>query len=99
MDPSQITGSASSYARKYALAGLVALDDGSADPDGAKEPYKEVSTQDKVNAAKNADDINALIDEVAALNNAGATKHLHSKATELGLVGNKETRKYEEKAQ
>ena len=40
MDPSQITGSASSYARKYALAGLLALDDGSADPDGAKEPYQ-----------------------------------------------------------
>ena len=40
MDPSQITGSASSYARKYALGGLVALDDGSADPDGAKEAYK-----------------------------------------------------------
>lgn len=33
MDPSQITGAASSYARKYALAGLLALDDGSVDPD------------------------------------------------------------------
>lgn len=40
MDPSQITGSASSYARKYALSGLLALDDGSVDPDSAKEPYK-----------------------------------------------------------
>lgn len=34
MDASQITGSASSYARKYALAGLFALDDGTDDPDG-----------------------------------------------------------------
>ncbi len=34
MDASQITGAASSYARKYALSGLLALDDGSADPDG-----------------------------------------------------------------
>lgn len=33
MDQAQITGAASSYARKYALAGLLALDDGSADPD------------------------------------------------------------------
>lgn len=33
MDPSQITGAASSYARKYALSGLLALDDGSVDPD------------------------------------------------------------------
>jgi hypothetical protein len=40
MDPSQITGAASSYARKYALAGLVALDDGSADPDARKEDYQ-----------------------------------------------------------
>lgn len=39
MDPSQITGAASSYARKYALSGLMALDDGTADPDGGKEPY------------------------------------------------------------
>ena len=33
MDASQITGSASSYARKYALQGLFALDDGENDPD------------------------------------------------------------------
>lgn len=32
-DESQITGSASSYARKYALQGLLAIDDGTADPD------------------------------------------------------------------
>lgn len=41
MDPSQITGAASSYARKYALAGLMALDDGSVDPDAAKGAYEE----------------------------------------------------------
>lgn len=33
MDASQITGSASSYARKYALCGLFAIEDESADPD------------------------------------------------------------------
>jgi hypothetical protein len=33
MDFSQITGASSSYARKYALQGLLALDDSSADPD------------------------------------------------------------------
>jgi len=33
MDSSQITGSASSYARKYALCGLFAIEDESADPD------------------------------------------------------------------
>ena len=49
MDPSQITGTASSYARKYALSGLVALDDGSADPDSAKEAYQPAPPQ-KVSA-------------------------------------------------
>lgn len=40
MDASQITGSASSYARKYALQGLFALDDGDSDPD-ARDNRKE----------------------------------------------------------
>lgn len=40
MDASQITGSASSYARKYALQGLFALDDGEHDPD-SKDNSKE----------------------------------------------------------
>ncbi len=34
---SQITGSASSYARKYALQGLLAIDDSSADPDATNK--------------------------------------------------------------
>ena len=45
MDPSQITGSASSYSRKYALSGLVALDDGSADPDGTSKPVENQGPQ------------------------------------------------------
>lgn len=63
MDPSQITGSASSYARKYALSGLLALDDGSVDPDASKEPYQEekpeeppfvsTETRDRIKAAIN----------------------------------------------
>jgi hypothetical protein len=44
MDPAQITGATSSYARKYALGGLFCIDD-NADPDvtnthGAEEPEK-----------------------------------------------------------
>lgn len=44
MDDSQVTGAASTYARKYALCGLLAIDDSSSDPDatnrheGAQEP-------------------------------------------------------------
>ena len=33
MDQAQITGASSTYARKYALCGLLAVDDGSKDPD------------------------------------------------------------------
>jgi hypothetical protein len=39
MDEAQVTGAASSYARKYALSGLLAIDDGK-DPD-AQEPVTE----------------------------------------------------------
>ena len=46
MDDSQVTGAASTYARKYALCGLLAIDDSSSDPDatnrheGAQEPRR-----------------------------------------------------------
>jgi hypothetical protein len=40
MDPAQITGSCSTYAKKYALQNLLAIDDGSVDPDAAKEAYE-----------------------------------------------------------
>ena len=36
MDAAQITGACSTYARKYALCGLLAVDDGSKDPDAHK---------------------------------------------------------------
>lgn len=49
MDDSQITGSASSYARKYALAGLFLIDDGNdADAqDNTEAPKKESRTSSK----------------------------------------------------
>jgi hypothetical protein len=40
MDEAQISGSASSYAHKYALGGLLAIDDGTQDPD-SKKPEPE----------------------------------------------------------
>ena len=48
MDEAQITGSASSYARKYALNGLFAIDDTKDDDAGKKEEVKKevVSTAD-----------------------------------------------------
>lgn len=49
MDGSQITGASSSYARKYALNGLFAIDDTKdADTDeNAKQQGKSTSTQEK----------------------------------------------------
>lgn len=44
MDASQITGSCSSYARKYALSGLLALDDGR-DADSMPPTYDEVDEE------------------------------------------------------
>jgi len=40
MDEAQITGAASSYARKYALCGLFAIDDSEHDPDGKDNSEK-----------------------------------------------------------
>lgn len=56
MSPSQITGSASSYARKYALNGLFLIDDAKDDdtkeaPKPTKTPYQ--SAQDAIKATKN----------------------------------------------
>jgi hypothetical protein len=45
MDAAQITGSASSYARKYALNGLFAIDD-TKDPDATNTHGKERKAQD-----------------------------------------------------
>lgn len=51
MDLSQITGSASSYARKYALNGLFSIDD-TADPDATNTHGKEEQPARKTSAAK-----------------------------------------------
>lgn len=43
MDAAQVTGSSSSYARKYALCGLFAIDDSAGDPDAQENmhsPYR-----------------------------------------------------------
>ena len=45
MDFSQITGASSSYARKYALQGLFALDDSSSDPDVTNKHETDTRTQ------------------------------------------------------
>lgn len=70
MDDSQITGTASSYARKYALNGLFLLDD---TKDADTDEYHEQTTyasNGQINALKNALG-NKGIDEKDALKEAG----------------------------
>ena len=63
MDPSQITGAASSYARKTALCGLLALDDGSVDPDATNNKEGAAGTllpQVVLDAAIGAESLESL---------------------------------------
>src|SRR5690606_38949082 len=53
MDAAQITGSASSYARKYALNGLLAIDD-TKDPDAANDHVDTPKTKGARAAQQNA---------------------------------------------
>ena len=60
MDPSQITGAASTYARKYALTGLLALDDGKDDPDAATQDYEAETPEAILMAVQSADSLATL---------------------------------------
>lgn len=64
MDESQITGSASSYARKYALNGLFDIDDTQdADSrDNSKSPSELQSEQDRIKLEEHVESTNTLED-------------------------------------
>lgn len=51
LDPAQVTGGASSYARKYALGGLLLVDNSSLDPD-TMQPEEEKPRTEKPKAEK-----------------------------------------------
>ena len=61
MDASQITGSASSYARKYALQGLFAIDDGEGDPDARDNRKENGNDMEAQKAAHHADAVNEAV--------------------------------------
>lgn len=91
MSLEQATGSASSYARKYALCGMFAIDDSKDDPDALVETPTLAS---RIAAAKNADDINALIAEMSAASD-DEKKAFNAMTKNLKLTYNKEAKKYE----
>lgn len=72
MDDSQITGSASSYARKYALAGLFLLDDGN-DADSQDNTASELKPRTRKQSSKFAIDFDSIreqcemIDDIESL--------------------------------
>lgn len=64
MDASQLTGSTSSYARKYALNGLLAIDDNK-DADSIEPNNKSTKTQAQQNSSKqNIDKRSQLLGEI-----------------------------------
>lgn len=65
MDESQITGTASSYARKYALNGLFCIDDAKDADTDAYKMNQQAPTQVSTNRAPNKDDIRAEVLHVA----------------------------------
>ena len=82
MDEAQITGAASSYARKYALNGLFCIDDtkDADNEDNTKEEPKAVKTKPKVGVERPKNFAKSLITELAKdlgyelkKDNAGAT--------------------------
>lgn len=75
MDESQVTGSASSYARKYALCGLLGIDDSSADPDNPENHPDNPDTAKRdarLKAAAQKGIAAAKADKAASANNAAA---------------------------
>lgn len=88
MDDAQLTGGASSYARKYAISGLFALDDGSHDPDSKNNDRSQYSKP----AAKNTSSAPAsvkqklLIDKLYKEKIANDSNLVDWLSTEFGMV-------------
>ena len=90
MSNEQCTGSASSYARKYALCGMFAIDNAEADPDSIPQ---EKPLHQRIAEAKTADEINALMPEIKNADEK-YKKAFNYQVKTIGLVFDKEAKKY-----
>lgn len=82
MDDSQITGTASSYARKYALNGLFAIDD-TKDAD-TNEAHDQVSGA-RINKEQKQDYLTTIREQIANLNNDGLRETLDELALDAPM--------------
>lgn len=109
MSAEQATGAASSYARKYALCGLLAIDDSTDDPDSLRPAEKSKTATKaaptaaptpstsplmaKIQAIRTADDLNALVEPIRK----GTQEEMNAYVTKvrtLGLIYDKTTQRY-----
>jgi hypothetical protein len=99
MDSSQITGGASSYARKYALGGMFAIDD-STDPDVTNDNKKEVDDsynylKESLEICSNGNELNAFKVNQKTTNSLSILKRNDTKRyNEIVSLGNEITAKF-----
>lgn len=65
MDTAQVTGSSTSYARKYALCGLFAIDDSADDPDSQDNRASRATTQTLKKVVARADELGVSTEHVS----------------------------------
>jgi hypothetical protein len=102
MDSAQVTGAASSYARKYAMQGLFAIDDGEdADSQENSNGETKVKTAPKVSPPlKTADDFDRFHKELSAAQGVGKLEDIKKriKASALSIEDKKRlAEKYRQK--
>jgi len=81
MDDAQITGACSSYARKYALCGLLLIDDSTADPD-TRDNRDQPEQRPKTEETSHRDPIairDALLAQIAKVQTADEMRSLHAR--------------------
>lgn len=74
MDEAQITGATSSYAGKYALCNLLAIDDSADDPDATNDHDKRLPTPAELTRICAAETVEELVGTYKQLINSGCAK-------------------------
>lgn len=92
---SQCTGATTTYARKYCLQGLFAIDDSEADPDkdenmqGATQPRSELEVIASINAAQNVQELMSIYNEHPSYRTSEGIMYALKKRKETLTTNNK----------